>query len=264
MRVDLEATDSRLDPYRHVGDPAWLRQHALFVAEGRLVVERLIATRRYALESILVTPTAFAALEPILASADAEVLVCSPARLEQVTGFNFHRGCLALARRAPAGDERWIDRDQVLLVLDGIGNPDNVGSLFRTAAALGAGGLLVTETSADPLYRKAVRTSMGAVLLLPWSTVPTVTAGIVQLRQHGYRVIALTPRPDAVDIETLASRQPRRVALLLGSEGEGLTPETLAAADDRVRIRQAAGVDSLNVTVAAGIALHALRGHLLG
>ena len=151
MSGPIPPTDPRLVPYTHVGDPAWLRTAGLFVAEGRLVVERLIDTRRYAIESILVTPAAHTALEVQLASAGAEVLVCSPSVLQAVTGFNFHRGCLALARRPESGDDSWLDRDQALLVLDGVGNPDNVGSLFRTAASLGAGGLVVTESCADPL-----------------------------------------------------------------------------------------------------------------
>ncbi|MEO7273865.1 MAG: RNA methyltransferase [Vicinamibacterales bacterium] len=262
MRVDPDATDPRLDPYRHVGDPSWLKAQGLFVAEGRLVVERLIASRRYPVESILVTPAAFMAMEAAFASTDVEVLVCRPDALEQVTGFNFHRGCLALARR-PTGpeDEGWIDRDQTILGLDAVGNPDNVGSLFRTAAALGAGGLVITAASADPLYRKAVRTSMGAVLQVPWVRVPTATDAMRRLRQHEYQIVALTPRADAILVDELAALRLRRVAVMLGSEGDGLSNAILDAADYCVRIPQAPGVDSLNVTVAAAIALHTLRAH---
>jgi len=261
MRVDVDAIDPRLEPYRHVGDPPWLRAHGLFVAEGRLVVERLTATRRYAIDSVLVTPAAYAALASSLASADTDVLVCSPVLLEQITGFDFHRGCLALARRPALPDDgAWLGRDQSVLVLDGIGNPDNVGGLFRTAAALGAGGLLITAATADPLYRKSIRTSMGAVLQLPWFTVSSATAAASRLRAHGYEIVALTPRADAMVLERLAARRLRRVALVLGAEGHGLSTEALESADHRVRIAQAPGVDSLNVVVAAGIALHALCG----
>src|SRR5436190_1033736 len=116
MQGQVDATDPRLEPYRHVGDAAWLQSRGLFVAAGRL---------------------------------------------EQVTGFDFHRGCLALAHRPAVQDEGvWLARGELVLVLDGIGNPDNVGGLFRTAAALGADGVLVTGTTADPLYRKSIRTSM--------------------------------------------------------------------------------------------------------
>jgi len=262
MRGDIDPADSRLEPYRHIGEPAWLQAHGLFVAEGRLVVERLIATARYSIHSIILTPAAHAALTSSLAAADTEVLVCSPSLLEQVTGFDFHRGCLALARRPAAQDEgAWLARGQSLLVLDGIGNPDNVGGLFRTAAALGAGGLLITGTTADPLYRKSIRTSMGAVLQLPWFSVSTAGEAMSRLRVHGYQIAALTPRADAMVLERFAELRLRRVALMLGSEGQGLADEALDAADHRVRIAQASGVDSLNVTVAAGIALHALRAH---
>jgi len=255
-----DSPDPRLDPYRHVGDPVWLRRAGLFVAEGRLVVSRLIAARRYAIHSILVTPAAQAALEAELASAGGDVIVCSPAALEQVTGFDFHRGCVALARRpSPDGDDRWMDREQDVLVLDGIGNPDNVGGLFRTAAALGAGGILATAATADPLYRKAVRTSMGAVLQLPWLTVASSHEAFERLRRAGYTIAALTPHRDAMTIGRFAALGLRRVAFVLGSEGEGLRDEALDASDHRVRIPQVAGVDSLNVTVAAGIALHASR-----
>jgi len=222
------------------------------------VVERLIDTRRFAIESFLVTPAARAALEHQLASAGAEVLVCSPTVLEQVTGFNFHRGCLALAQRPTHTDDTWLDADQTVMALDGVGNPDNVGSLFRTASALGVAGVVVTDSCADPLYRKAVRTSMGAVLQLPWIGVPDAIEAIARLRGRGYQVAALTPRDGAMAINRFASLRLQRAALLLGSEGQGLEGPVLEAADYRVRIPQASGIDSLNVTVAAGIALHVL------
>jgi tRNA G18 (ribose-2'-O)-methylase SpoU len=262
MPGDLDLTHPRLDPYRHVGDPAWLRHAGLFVAEGRLVVSRLIATQRYLIHSILVTPAARAALAAPLASHEADVMVGSPAAIEQITGFDFHRGCLALAHRpSPDRDDGWMDGDQHqdVLVLDGIADPDNVGGLFRTAASLGAGGILVTAACADPLYRKAVRTSMGAVLELPWATVASARDASERLRRIGYTIAALTPRPHATPIERFAALGHPRVALVLGSEGEGLSDAVLAGSDHQVRIPQVPGVDSLNVTVAAGIALHALR-----
>jgi tRNA G18 (ribose-2'-O)-methylase SpoU len=188
------------------------------------------------------------------------VWVCSPTTLTRVTGFNFHRGCLALARRpAPASMDQWLDGDHALLALDSVGNPDNVGGLFRTAAAFGAAGILVSPSTADPLYRKSVRTSMGAVLQVPWAQVQPLPASLDTLRSHGYRVAALTPHADAVSIDHFASCRHRRVVLLVGAEGQGLSDDMLAAADDRIRIPMAGAVDSLNVVVAAGIALHALR-----
>jgi tRNA G18 (ribose-2'-O)-methylase SpoU len=256
--IDSE-DDPRLVPYSRVGDAAWLRDQGLFVVEGRLIVERLIAAGRCAIDSILVTPAARRALAGRLETAAADVWVCSPGTLARVTGFNFHRGCLALARRpASRSLDDWLAGDRVLLALDGVGNPDNVGGLFRTAAAFAAGGILVSPTTADPLYRKAVRTSMGAVLQVPWAPAEWPEA-LGLLRSRGYRVAALTPHLDAISIDRFVSHRYPRVALLLGAEGPGLTDETLAAADDRVRIPITAAIDSLNVTVAAGIALHALR-----
>ena len=253
------ATDPRLAPYWRVGDASWLLRQGLFVAEGRLVVERLMDAKRFAIESILLTPAARHALAMRFEAVDAEVLVCSPETMKQVTGFNFHRGCLALARRPPiATIDSWLEREGVLLGLEAVGNPDNVGGLFRTAAAFGVSGIFVSPSTADPLYRKALRTSMGAVLQLPWSIAEPWPGALAMFRSHGWRVAALTPHGDAIPIERFAARRHSRVVLLVGAEGAGLTDAALAAADDRVTIPMAATVDSLNVTVAAGIALHAL------
>jgi tRNA G18 (ribose-2'-O)-methylase SpoU len=252
--------DPRLQPYARVGDAAWLEDQGLFVAEGRLVVERLVGARRDAIQSVLVTPAARAALGASLDQLDADVLVCTQDVMSRVTGFNFHRGCLALARRlAPASLDPWFEGDHVLLALDGVGNPDNVGGLFRTAAAFGAAGIVISPTTGDPLYRKAVRTSMGAVLSLPWMQDAQWPEALRALRAKGYRNAALTPHHDAIPIERFAASGHRRVVLLLGAEGPGLNAAALAAADDRVRIPMAGAVDSLNVTVAAGVALHALQ-----
>jgi tRNA G18 (ribose-2'-O)-methylase SpoU len=251
--------DPRLAPYSRIGDGAWLRGQGLFVAEGRFVVERLIETGRFAIDSILVTPAGRRALARRIEAITTNVWVCSPATVAQVTGFNFHRGCLALARRpASASPDDWPAGGRVLLALDGVGNPDNVGGLFRTAAAFGAGGILVSPSTADPLYRKAVRTSMGAVLQVPWAPAEPWPAALGLLRSRGYRVAALTPHPDAISVDQFASRRYRRIVLLLGAEGPGVSDEALAAADDRVRIPIASAIDSLNVSVAAGIALHVL------
>lgn len=251
--------DPRLAPYRHVGDPAWLRSHGYFVAEGRLVVDRLIAVNRYAIVSVLVTPAAYAALGPRLSEGAADVYVCDRDLLGGITGFNFHRGCLALvARPAPEPLERLIAATR-LLGLEGVGNPDNVGGLFRTAAAFGAGGVLLDQTSGDPLYRKAIRTSMGAALRLPFVRTAQWLEALRRLRHEGYRIVALTPDPAAAPIDAVAGGvSDERLILLLGAEGPGLDRETLALSDVRLRIPIDPSVDSLNVVVAAGIALHAL------
>ena len=258
---DIDAEDDpRLQPYSRVGDAGWLRRQNLFVAEGRLVVERLIEARRCTIESVLVTPAGRQALAAQLDPLDAPVLVCSQEVINRVTGFNFHRGCLALARRpAPVLPAAWAAAEGVLLALDGVGNPDNVGGLFRTAAAFGVAGIVISPATGDPLYRKAVRTSMGAVLQVPWVEDTCWPDALQGLRAQGCRVAALTPHPEAIPIDRFAAAGHRRIVLLLGAEGPGLSADVLAAADDHVRIPMAGAVDSINVTVAAGIALHALQ-----
>jgi tRNA G18 (ribose-2'-O)-methylase SpoU len=160
-QIDRE-DDPRLQSYRHVGDPHWLRHHDLFVAEGRLVVQRLIDHGQYEIVSILVTLAARRALESRLPPA-LTVYIADQQAVNGVTGFNFHRGCLAIVRRPIAMRLSIFSDAHTVVVLEGIGNPDNIGGIFRSAAALGADGVILDPTSGDPLYRKAVRTSMGAV-----------------------------------------------------------------------------------------------------
>lgn len=255
------AEDERLEAYRYVGSPEWLAGRQLFVAEGRLVVQRLLAAGTYQVESTLLTPAARDSLEPQLSSVAADVYVCNPGVLERVTGFNFHRGCLALARRGPPRRLESLAGARRLVALQGVGNPDNVGGIFRAAAALGAGGIVLDPTSGDPLYRKAIRTSMGAVLTLPWTQVDEWPGALEALRAAGYRVVALTPSADAAPLADYSATAGTGAPLLLlaGSEGAGLSPDTLAAADVRVRIPIEGSVDSLNVVVATAIALDRLR-----
>jgi len=255
-----DASHPALAPYREVGDPAALERRGLFVAEGRLVVERLIAERpRFPIESIVVTPAAAAALGEVLDRAgDIPVHVCEPPLLEAITGFDFHRGCLALARRPSAAPLTSFARARRLLALERVGNPDNVGGLFRAALALGGDGVLLDQGSGDPLYRKAIRTSMGAALRLPFARVDPWPSGLDEVRGDAH-VVALTPDPAAISIDAYAFEPDRRLILLLGSEGDGLSAAAMRYADVRLRIPIAPAADSLNVVVAAGIALHALR-----
>ena len=255
------ADDPRLDPYRHVGDPRWIRDRQLFVAEGRLVVERLLTLGRFDIQSILVNRAAHTAMSAKLAAAAAPVLVCdNPALFSTVTGYNFHRGCLALVARPPILVPADLKGGRLVLALEGVANPDNVGGLFRTAAALGVDGVLLSPTSGDPLYRKAIRTSMGAALRLPFARAEDWRAAIADFRRHGFLVVALTPAAGAVEIGGPGSLPDRdRLLVMVGAEGPGLDPVSLAEADIRVRIPVDRAVDSLNVVVAAGIALDRLR-----
>jgi tRNA G18 (ribose-2'-O)-methylase SpoU len=253
--------DTTLAAYRDVGDPAALERKGLFVAEGRLTVERLLDERRFEVASVAVTPAAAQALAAVLERhPDVAVHICDPQDLEAVTGFDFHRGCLALGRRAaaPAPLDTFATASR-LLALEGVGNPDNVGGLFRVALALGASGVLLDRTSADPLYRKAIRTSIAASLRVPFTRVAPWPSGLDGLKAQGFHVIALTPDADAVSIDDYAVEPGRQLILALGSEGAGLQPDSMRYADVRLRIPIDARADSLNVVVAAGIALHALR-----
>jgi tRNA G18 (ribose-2'-O)-methylase SpoU len=251
--------DPRLRDYAHVGDPAWLAAHGLFVAEGRLVVKRLIDCANFRIASVLLSPAARESFGGEIET-DAPVFVMRPEHLQRVTGFNFHRGCLALAHRPPSGAQPTFPGARRLLALEGVGNPDNVGGLFRVAAAFGVDGLLLDEASGDPFYRKAIRTSMGAVLTLPFARLEPWPSALGNFRSRGFSVVALTPRAEAQPLAEFARAASKPLVLMVGAEGPGLTPAALAEADVLVRIPIAPGVDSLNVTVAAGIALSHLPG----
>jgi tRNA G18 (ribose-2'-O)-methylase SpoU len=236
-----------------------------FIAEGRLVVRRLLEGTRYRVRSVLLTPAALADLTSALASQPSSlaVLVAPTAVIRAVVGFKFHRGCLALGERGrPATPDEIVapGGPRVLLVLEEVADPDNVGAVFRNAAAFGADGVLLSPGCADPLYRKAVRVSMGAALSVPFARAE-LAVGLPALRAAGYTLVALTPDGRAEDIAAVAGRWPSpRLALLLGAEGAGLSESARRAADLCVRIPMAPGVDSLNVATACGIALHRLAG----
>jgi tRNA G18 (ribose-2'-O)-methylase SpoU len=257
-QIDRE-DDPRLQSYRHVGDPHWLRNHDLFVAEGRLVVQRLIDHPQYDIVSILVTPAARRALESSLTPA-LTIYVADQQAVNGVTGFNFHRGCLAIVRRPTAIPLSSFADAHTVVVLEGIGNPDNIGGIFRSAAALGADGVILDPTSGDPLYRKAVRTSMGAVLRLPFTRAEPWPQALETLRDMGFTIVALTPAGSStVDELATLSRPGSRIALLAGAEGSGLTDDARRRADVTVRIPIDPRSDSLNVVVAVSIALDRYR-----
>jgi tRNA G18 (ribose-2'-O)-methylase SpoU len=261
-RIDVDdLADPRIAEYRNVTDPARLREHGLFVAEGRLVVRTLLAESPLRTRSVLVTRNALESLEDVLASRDdLPVLVVPQALMNGIVGFNIHRGCLALGERPAEGslDALMENRPSRVVVMEHVSNADNVGGIFRCAAAFGA-AVIAGEGCCDPLYRKAIRTSMGAALRTPFAPADEWPEALERLRDAGYLVVALTPS-GAEDLNEAAGeiRASRRMALLAGGEGTGLTSEALGAADRRVRIGIRPEVDSLNVAVAVGIALHAL------
>jgi tRNA G18 (ribose-2'-O)-methylase SpoU len=252
------AVESGVAEYAAVADPELVRRRGLFVAEGRLVVRRLIERGRCRIRSLLVNEAALHELGPALERLDPSVPVyVGPGRLfHDITGFNIHRGCLALAERPPATPPATLLHDaRMILLLESIANPDNVGGIFRNAAAFGVDAVLLNAATSDPLYRKTIRTSMGASLDVPFATLAW-PRDLVVVRDAGLTIAALSAREPAETIDRFAERhRGSRLALLLGNEGEGLSPEALGLADYRVRIPTAGRVDSLNVAVAAGIAL---------
>ncbi|HKO90888.1 MAG TPA: RNA methyltransferase [Polyangiaceae bacterium] len=260
------ADDPRLAAYALLGDPARLRREGWFVAEGRLVVERLLLESRFEIASLLLNDSAWRALEPRLreGSVTAPVYLCPASLFARLTGHDFHRGCLALVRRpAPVPVSRVIETARVLVVLERVANADNVGSVFRNVAAFGADAVLLDPRSGDPLYRKTIRTSMGASLRVPfasWGDAEGWPEPLSWLHRQGFELLALTPAAGALDIDAFAARPGRaaRFALLLGAEGDGLSEAAFACAQHRLRIAIRPAVDSLNLAVACGIALQRL------
>ena len=263
-RID-DASDPRLAEYRDVKDPHLRARHGLFMAESREVVRRLFACGRFRARSILLTAAALEGLRDLLetAAADVRILLVHHELVRGVVGYNFHRGCLAVGERGaelPASAILDPPGRRLLLVLEDVTNPDNVGAVFRNGLAFGADGVLLSPGSADPLYRKAIRVSVGASLSLPFARLSDWPEGLEALRAAGYTLVALTPRAAAVDIARFTAALPEspRLALLLGAEGAGLSAPARAHAHHEVRIPMMPGTDSLNVATACGIALHRL------
>lgn len=260
----VDPADPRLTDYagltdvelRRVREPA----EGLFLAEGEKVIRRALAAG-YPVRSMLLSPKWVGPMGGLIDAlpADAPVYVGDEALLEAVTGFHVHRGALASMQRIPSRDlSETLAAARRIVVMEDIVNHTNLGAIFRSAAALGMDAALLTPSCADPLYRRSVRVSMGTVFALPYARLDSWPGGLDTLREHGFRTIALTPGPTAVDLQDLRLGPDDKVALLLGTEGDGLSDPALASADIRVRIPMAAGVDSLNVAAAAAVACYAI------
>jgi tRNA G18 (ribose-2'-O)-methylase SpoU len=263
--------DPRIADYRNIPDSALLERQQLFIAEGRLVVRRLLASNRLVTRSLMVTAPALAALGGSLHQA-LSVFLVSQAVMDGIAGFNVHRGCLAIGERGQRLEWRALAAvARRLVILEGVANADNVGAIFRNAAAFGVDAVLLGPDCADPLYRKAIRTSMAAALTVPFAHVngaaharPAKAApwpdAIRALRADGFHVIALAPCAHARPLRETATAVPAgaRVVLVAGHEGNGLTRDAMDACDTVARIPMAAGHDSLNVATAVAIALYEL------
>jgi tRNA G18 (ribose-2'-O)-methylase SpoU len=258
LRVEhvLDADDPRLADYRDVRAGG----ADTFVVEGRLLVAKLLASR-FRVRSILATRRAFADLAPALErhAVDAPVYLADTATVHGIMGFTFHRGCLALGERAaPAPLDDLLRGGRLVVVLESVTNPDNIGGVFRNAAAFGTDAIVLAPGCGDPLYRKAVRVAMGGSLTVPFVHVADWPGALARLKAHGYTLVALTPDSGAVEIGSVALSE--RMGLLLGAEGDGLSAAARAVADVEATIGMAPGADSLNVATASGIALYRLCG----
>jgi tRNA G18 (ribose-2'-O)-methylase SpoU len=265
--VVSDPSDPALDGFRDLRDPELRRsreeQDGVFVAEGVTVVGRL-ARSPYPTVAVAVVPDQEAAVVAELSDdaltgrlAGVPLLVVDRPVLDAVAGFPVHRGVLALGARRPfTGVEGLAPAARTVVVLEDCNDHENMGAIARSARALGADAMVLSPRCADPLYRRSVRVSMGEILRIPVVVAGAWPQGLVGLQAVGFRVLALTPAPDAVDLDSVAVGREERVALLLGAEGPGLTGVAQDTADVRVRIPITPGVDSLNVGHAAAVALH--------
>jgi len=247
IRVD-DPGDPRVADFVHLTDAQWRAkveaEHGMFVAEGHLVIDQVLRLE-LPVRSVLVSESRYAVWKPTV---DAHVYVATQDVIDEVAGFHAHRGALAAVERpVPRTVEEVVGLGGHLLAIEDVSDHENLGALFRNAAAFGMGGVLLSPGCCDPLYRRSVRVSMGHVLTVPWAYCDRWPPSLPD-----HTVVALTPSGD----ELLGSGPlGERVALMVGAEGPGLSPAALAAADRRVRIPIANGVDSLNVATAAAVAM---------
>ena len=259
-----DSSDERLADYVQLRDVNLRRsleaEHGLFIAEGAKIIRRA-GEAGYQPRSFLLAPRWIDGLRDILDVVDVPVYVVSEALAEQITGFHVHRGALASMRR----ETRWqmadlMDADR-LVVCEDIVDHTNVGAIIRCAAGLGWDGVLLAPRAADPLYRRAVKSSMGTVFSLPWARMEDWRGGLGELKERGFTVVAMALSDDAVSLPQFVrqqAREPHRISLLMGTEGSGLSSRWIDQADVVVTIPMARQVDSLNVAAAAAVACYAM------
>ncbi len=269
--VDVEdAGDPRLDDFRDLNSvdrrPDLPTGRGLVIAEGVLVVQRMLASR-FSPHALLGTARRLEELRADLQGTAIPYYRVDATLMAEVVGFHLNRGVLAAARRpvelTPA---QVVENARTLAVLEGVNDHENLGSIFRNAAGLGVDGVVFGAGCADPLYRRAVRVSMGHALLVPFAKAERWPAELSMLREKGFRLLAMTPDAAAASLASaMTELAGDRVAILVGAEGPGLTETTMRASDVRVRIPMARGTDSLNVATAAALAFYErARCHGLG
>jgi tRNA G18 (ribose-2'-O)-methylase SpoU len=242
---------------RRLSEPAG----GLYIAESTKVIERALRAGHRP-RSVLTIDKWLPEIETLIADQDDDlpVYVGDAALLESLTGFNLHRGALASMHRPPlASVEDIVAGATRIIVLEDIVDHTNVGAIFRSVAGLGADAVLITPRCADPFYRRSVRVSMGTVLQIPWTRLPEWPEGGTLLKDLGFSLAALALAPDAVELDDYVAHAPDKIALIVGTEGDGLSRAALSAADTIVTIPMMHGVDSLNVASASAVALYSLR-----
>ena len=259
-----DLADKRLGAYLNIKERDLTGRQSRFIAEGKVVLRVLLQSAQFEAESLLITENKLAGMQDILSlcSSDVPVYVVSSAHMDQIAGFNVHRGILAVGKRKISSDInrliKSIPENGLMLILCGISNHDNIGSIFRNAAAFEASCVLLDETCCDPLYRKAIRVSVGATLQVPYTHNGQIDDIIKAVAEAGINLIALSPQSTQSLYELPAHG---RTALLLGTEGDGLPPHLLTSLQT-ARIPMSRHFDSLNVATASGIALSCLsRNH---
>jgi tRNA G18 (ribose-2'-O)-methylase SpoU len=251
--------DPRLADYRDLRDVELRKHleaaHGLFLAEGEKVVRRAVESG-FPARSFLMAPRWLAGLSDVLGSSNAPCYVMSEGLAEQVTGFHVHRGALASLQRVPLPPVADVLAGaRTVVVLEDIVDHTNVGAIFRSAAALGVDAVLLAPRCADPLYRRSVKVAMGAVFTVPWTRLDSWYDALPAVSAAGFTTVALTLADDATDIvQAVAGLD--RVALVLGTEGHGLSPRWEQTADRRAVIPMAEGIDSLNVAAATAVACY--------
>lgn len=260
--------DPRLRDYTGLTDVELRRRRepaeGLFIAEGEKVIRRA-KDAGYEMRSMLLSAKWVDVMRDVIDELPAPVYAVTPELAERVTGYHVHRGALASMQRKPlpAADEllaaEGAGTGHRIAVFEGFVDHANLGAAFRSAAALGISAILLSPDCADPLYRRAIKVSMGSVFSVPYARLDQWPADLEKVREAGYRILAMTPSPKATPLDQVPPERFERSAIMLGSEGHGLSTYALRAADEWVRIPMAEGIDSLNVAAASAVAFYATR-----
>ncbi|MGD9428366.1 TrmH family RNA methyltransferase [Arthrobacter russicus] len=263
IRLD-SADDARVKDYGKLTDTQLRRSveaaQGLYIAESSKVLRRALAAGHRPRSFFMAEKWLDSLADVFAAHPETPVYCGSDAVLEEITGFHLHRGALAaMDRPEPVDFRSLLAGARRLAVLEDIVDHTNLGAIFRSAAALDVDAVLISPRCADPLYRRSIRVSMGTVFQVPWARLPQWPDDLGVLQVAGFRTVALALADDALSLDQLAADPPERLALILGTEGEGLSAATLAAADASVMIPMSGGVDSLNVAAASAVAFWAVR-----